>query len=47
MICVAGISENLQKLPRISRSVHVFYSDGGGDGGGEGGDGGGGHGTSL
>ena len=53
MICVARISENLQKPPRISiyvpktaqisRSVHVFDSDGGdggGDGGGEGGDGG-------
>ena len=49
MICVTRISENLQKQPRISiyvrktaqisRSVHVFDSDGG-DGGGEGGDGG-------
>ena len=29
-----------QKLLRISRSVHVFDSDGGDGGGGEGGDGG-------
>ena len=32
-----------QKLLKISRSVHIFYSDGGdggGDGGGKGGDGG-------
>ena len=50
MICVARISENLRKLPRISESVLVADSGGGcggGDNGGEGGDGGGGHGRSL
>ena len=48
MICIAGISENLQKkLLRISRSVLVADSSGGSSGGDSEGEGGDGRRTSL